>query len=139
MTEALGRRFYVPDVPTLADAIERRRSFNLIHFDTMFKVDIFPTQDRPFDRQQIRRRVQGSLDQESDQSVWLLSPEDVVLAKLDWFRQGGEVSERQWRDVLDVMRTQQSTLDWDYLREWAGSLTVLDLLELAIADSRDES
>jgi len=64
----------------------------------------------------------------------VLSPEDVVLAKLEWFRLGGEVSERQWRDVLGVMKTQQGILDVVYLREWAGRLEVADLLAQALEE-----
>jgi hypothetical protein len=63
-----------------------------------------------------------------------LSAEDVILAKLDWFRLGGEVSERQWRDILGVLKTQQATLDIDYLQQWAQSLGVADLMEHALEE-----
>jgi hypothetical protein len=59
----------------------------------------------------------------------LASAEDTILAKLDWYRQGGEVSERQWRDVLGVVRVQGDRLEWSYLRQQAASLGLSDLLE----------
>ena len=65
---------------------------------------------------------------------------NVILAKLDWFRQGGELSERQWRDVLGVIKAQSPGLDEVYLRQWAGSLGVGDLLEQALVEAaRDEA
>jgi uncharacterized protein YqgV (UPF0045/DUF77 family) len=52
------------------------------------------------------------------------TPEDIILAKLEWFRMGGEVSERQWRDVLGVIKVQAEGLDEDYLRRWSRVLRV---------------
>jgi hypothetical protein len=124
--------FYV-DEKAINRAIEHRSSFNLIHLTTMFKVDIFIPK-RPFDQQQLNRRISEKIGVDSDEQIWLLSPEDVILAKLDWFRMGGEVSERQWRDVLGVMKTQHGSLDIDYLKAWAEKLNVTDLLEQALEE-----
>ena len=132
LTAALGEAFYVPDEATLRQAIARRGSFNLIHLATMFKVDVFLPQGRPFDRQQLARRISQPVGRESDETVWLLSAEDVILSKLEWFRQGGEASERQWRDVLGVVVTQAAALDVAYLRHWAAALGVGDLLARAL-------
>ena len=100
----------------------------------MFKIDIFLPQERGFERQQLARRIAERVGSESDEHVWILSAEDVILAKLEWFRLGGESSERQWRDVLGVIKAQTPALDTDYLREWAGRLQVSDLLERAMAE-----
>lgn len=135
---ALGGAFYA-DKQMIQQAILRQASFNLIHFDTTFKVDIFIPKNRPFDQQQLTRRIQEPLDPSSGKLVWILSAEDVILAKLDWFRMGGEVSERQWRDILGVLNIQQSALDLDYLRKWASALSVSDLLELALSEIKDDS
>jgi hypothetical protein len=59
------------------------------------------------------------------------SAEDVILSKLEWYRAGGEISERQWTDVIGVMKIQSNHLDWDYLRRWAAELEVADLLDRA--------
>lgn len=136
LVAALGDSFYVPDEALLQQAIERRGSFNLIHLGTMFKVDIFLPQARAFDRQQLARRIGERVASGSDEQLWVLSPEDVILAKLEWFRLGGETSERQWRDVLGVVRAQAAALDAAYLRQSAGPLGVGDLLERTLAEER---
>jgi hypothetical protein len=60
------------------------------------------------------------------------SAEDTILAKLEWFRAGGEVSERQWSDVVGVLRTAGTAVDQPYLRQWALALGVADLMERAL-------
>lgn len=125
--------FYM-DEQTIRKAIEHQSSFNLIHLTTMFKVDIFIPKERPFDQQQLNRRISEKVADDSDEQICILSPEDTILAKLDWFRLGGEVSERQWRDILGVMKTQQAALDTDYLKQWAENLGVSDLLQQALAE-----
>jgi hypothetical protein len=64
------------------------------------------------------------------------SPEDVILSKLRWFRQCGEVSDQQWNDVLGVIAVQGDKLDLPYLREWAESLGLTKLLEQALSEGR---
>lgn len=63
------------------------------------------------------------------------TPEETLLANLEWYRNGGEVSERQWRDVLGIMMVQGNKLDLAYLRQWAKELKVSDLLERALLDA----
>lgn len=134
---ALSGQFYV-DEPTVRRAIARRGSFNLIHLETMVKVDLFLAGDRAFDRQQLARRIAERVAPDSNETLWILTAEDVILAKLDWFRAGGEASERQWRDVLGVVKTQGGELDTAYLRRWAKELSVSDLLERALEEADDE-
>jgi hypothetical protein len=69
--------------------------------------------------------------------VPIASAEDTVLAKLEWFRRGGESSERQWWDIVGVLRV-TSNLDRPYLDRWAASLGVTDLLQRALADAASE-
>ncbi len=128
--------FYI-DGPSIRRAVENQGSFNLIHLKTMFKVDVFIPKNRPFDQQQLNHRISEKISDDSEAQIWVLSPEDVILAKLDWFRMGGQVSERQWRDVLGVLKVQQSNLDIDYLMQWAENLGVLDLLQSAIEAVND--
>ena len=130
---AMQNQFYI-DEQSLIQAIERRSSVNLIHLQTMFKVDIFVPKERPFDQQQLVRRISERFKADSDKTIWLLSAEDVILAKLDWFRLGGEVSERQWRDILGVLKTQQDIIDIAYLQKWSKELQVQDLLERALVE-----
>lgn len=134
---ALRDQFYV-DPLAIVDAMQRRGSFNLIHKTAMFKVDVFLPKERAFDRMQLQRRGREVILDEPERRAWVTSAEDIILAKLEWFRMGGEVSERQWRDVLGVMKTQGTRLDEAYLRHWAVELGVLDLLERAFSEVVDE-
>lgn len=124
----MGDAFYI-DAEATKNAIQRRSSFSFIHLKTMFKVDIFVPQNRPFDRQQLARREKQVIGPEPDQTAYVASAEDIILAKLEWYRLGGEVSERQWRDVQGILEVRGDRLDWDYLRHWAAELRVADLLE----------
>lgn len=128
---ALQDSFYA-DEQMIRQAVQQRSSFNLIHLETMFKVDIFLTKARAFDQQQLARRVAAPVSDDEAKQIWVLSAEDVVLAKLDWFRMGGGTSERQWRDILGVLKAQRGYLDVAYLRQWAQELGLTDLMERAL-------
>lgn len=134
LVAALSKEFYADD-EMMGAAIEHHSSFNLIHYETAFKVDIFIRKLRPFDQIQLERRQHLVIATEPEESVYVVSPEDIVLAKLEWYRMGGEVSERQWRDVLGVLKTRAGELDLDYLRRWADELKVNDLLERALGEA----
>ena len=130
----LASTYYTP-VDRMRAAVDERRSFNLIHLATMFKIDVFVSRGRPFDREAAARaRPQPLGDTPDAPQLRVASPEDTVLAKLEWFRLGGEASERQWWDVIGVLRV--AAADRVYLRRWAQSLGVADLLERAIEQAR---
>lgn len=127
--------FYIDD-QAIANAILNRSSFNIIHRETMFKVDIFIRKTRPYDESQFSRRVLQHLATEPERTAYVASAEDTVLAKLEWYRMGGDVSERQWRDVQNILKVQAGRLDLDYLHQWAVQLRIIDLLERALDDSK---
>jgi hypothetical protein len=132
--QGLQAEFYV-DTMSILDAIQHRGSFNLIHQSTLFKVDIFLPKGRPFDAAQFEHRTLEVIATEPERTAWVASAEDTVLTKLEWFRLGGEISERQWRDVLGVLKTQGEQLDLTYLRAWASPLNVSDLLDQALIET----
>lgn len=134
LVAALSKEFYADD-EMMKDAIERHSSFNLIHYETAFKVDIFIRKSRAFDQMQLERRKISVITTDPEESIYVTSPEDTILAKLEWYRMGDEVSDRQWRDILGVLKTRAGELDLDYLRKWANELKVTDLLERALIET----
>ncbi len=131
---ALGPEFYV-DEGAMRGAIERRSSFNAIHQPTIFKVDFFVLGVTHFDRAQLERRRLSPALEGSDRRVFVSSPEDLILRKLDWYRQADGVSDRQWRDVLGVLKVQAERLDLAHLRQWAAALALTELLDRALEES----
>jgi hypothetical protein len=130
----LQAEFYMDD-ELIAEAIRRNTGFNLIHRETFFKVDVFIPRPRPFLQAQLARAQRQTFAFETEISAKFASPEDTILSKLEWYRLGGEVSERQWRDILGVLKTRAGELDLAYLQTWAGELNIGDLLERALGDA----
>ncbi|MBN1832701.1 MAG: hypothetical protein JW896_11385 [Deltaproteobacteria bacterium] len=136
LVEILGIEYYI-DEDMILNAIERQSSFNLIHFETMIKVDIFLPKDDPFSKETFKRKRKESLDLEADAvEFYFASCEDIILHKLAWFRKGGNVSEHQWSDVVGVLKVQSEALDKKYLLHWAGKIGILDSLKKALREAR---
>ncbi|MCE9645263.1 MAG: hypothetical protein K8S20_04625 [Chloroflexi bacterium] len=132
---ALQDEFFI-DEQMIAESILHNSSFNIIHKESMFKVDVFIPSARPYQESQFARAQRQSFALETEISANFASPEDVVLSKLEWYRIGGEVSDRQWRDILGVLKTREGDLDLEYLRKWANELKVTDLLERVLSESK---
>ncbi|MEM7539385.1 MAG: hypothetical protein AAF639_44930 [Chloroflexota bacterium] len=134
LVERLQTHFYVA-MDAIFDAVQHRSSFNLIHLESMFKVDIFVAKERRFEQLQLENRQTYFIEPDSTATVYVASPEEIILAKLEWYRLGGEISDRQWQDILGVLKMQEGRLDMDYLRTTAVELNVLDLLKKALNES----
>lgn len=129
---ALGESFYA-DADAIRRAIRRKSSVNLVHLSTSIKVDLFILGGSPVDEEQMDRRQRLRVATHPDRHLYFYTPEDILLQKLRWYRMGNEVSDRQWRDVLGIVLVQGTALDLAYLRRMAEVLSVLDLLERALA------
>ena len=137
LAERLRGAFYV-DAGSIREAVEHRDSFNVIHMETMFKVDVFIPQQRAYDENRLARRIARRVAAEPERVAYVSTAEDTVLVKLEWYRMGGEVSERQWRDVVGVLKVLGDQLDSDYLAHWAAELGVSDLLQEAVGEADRE-
>jgi hypothetical protein len=135
LVTALEGEFYI-DAEMILDAIQHISSFNMVHLETMFKVDVFLLKRRPFDINQMNRRISQSLGEGPEEQAYFSTAEDIILAKLEWFRAGGEISERQWRDILGVFELQRDRLDFQYLQMWAEKLKIQNLYQKALNQSR---
>jgi hypothetical protein len=132
LASALAGRFYI-DTERAFHAIHHRSSFNVIHLGTMTKVDLFVLRDHPLSHQEMARRRRLPLTSEA--VLYVATPEDTLLQKLRWFEMEGGGSERQWEDVLGILKVQRSRLDLDYLERWAPELEVEDLLRKALEEA----
>ncbi len=130
LVDLLGAGWHADRV-AMSVAVSSRRSFNLLHLATMFKVDVFVMPEAPWERSQMNRRERVSVGDSDQDQAYFASVEDSILAKLRWYRMGGEVSDRQWKDVLGMITLQRDALDVAYLEHWADVLRVADLLTVA--------
>jgi hypothetical protein len=119
---------YYANADTIRSAVRDRGSFNVIHTTTGFKIDVFVEKHRAFDRSVLDRRVPYAFTTDPKVVLDVVTAEDSILLKLEWYRIGGERSDRQWNDILGVMRTQGDRLDAAYLDHWAAEIGVTDLL-----------
>ena len=126
LVSRLGTAFYASG-DMIREAVRSRSSFNVVHIASGFKVDVFILKNRAFDRQAFERVVVRAWPGESRRDVPFCSAEDIILHKLEWYRIGGEVSERQWSDVVGVVQVQGDRLDRDYIQKWSAELQVADL------------
>lgn len=135
-TASLVTDFYV-DADMIADAIKRRASFNVVHLATLYKADIFLAKGDSWSRGQLKRARAERFDvSERTVTIRFSSPEDTLLHKLIWYKLGNEISERQWRDVLGILKVQAELLDDAYLDTWADALDVVGLLGRARQESK---
>lgn len=134
LATALEAEFYI-DEDAIRDAVLRRASFNLVHLDTMTKVDVFVPKGDPLSAAQIRRRQFIQVGATPEETLPVLSAEDVVLQKLRWYDAGQRISERQWRDVLGVLKVRAGALDECYLRQQATDAGLGELLQQALDDA----
>ena len=125
--------YYVSE-PAIRDAVRRRGCFNLIHLATSFKVDVFVSRERPFDRDAMRRATRERLGDPPLLEVPVGTPEDTIISKLEWYRKTNETSGRQWDDVKRLLLIRGESADIAYLTSAAESLQLTDLLQRLLGE-----
>jgi hypothetical protein len=124
----LQKGYYIDEV-MVAEAVEHGSSFNVIHLETSIKIDVFIQPDELYSRTAMDRRQADTLSEDqTSPRVFICSTEDIILHKLKWYEAGGRASERQWLDVLGVIKVQGDLLDKEYLKLWSKELGVFELL-----------
>ena len=135
LNSSLEENYYI-DEEMILEAIRQDSSFNLIHLETMIKIDVFIPKNEPYQKEVLQRRKADTFEEgAASGEFYFSSPEDIILNKLQWYEMGGRVSERQWLDVIGVIKIQSNLLDADYLRQWAARLHLLELLEKAYQEA----
>jgi len=134
LVAALGPDFEV-DVDMLREALRSGTSATVFYLPTVTKIDLFALGTDRYDQIEFTRRRHVQV-QSTGETLVFKSPEDTVLRKLLWYRQGGCVSDRQWRDVVEVLQVSGPEMDGRYLRSWAERLDLTDMLARAKAGSQ---
>lgn len=133
LTNAFRGDFYMPE-QAARQAVASHGSFNLISNTTPYKVDLFVLGDTELDQLQLQRRVSIEVGSNDDERLWVTSPADQILRKLDWYRQTGRTSERQWRDVMGLLDAHHNNIDIDDLHRVATNAGLDDLVTQALAE-----
>jgi hypothetical protein len=123
--------FYVDEEEVL-HAMRDGRALNLIHIPTTLKFDLFPAAAFPLGAEELDRAVSLEDTGLSKGAVRFVTPEDILLAKLYWYKSRGDMSEVQWRDIKGVLRGSGGILDRRYLEQSAAKLGVSELLDRAL-------
>ncbi|HTN99044.1 MAG TPA: hypothetical protein VL068_00090 [Microthrixaceae bacterium] len=131
LVNRMRAEFYVPEMAARA-AIDAQESFNVLAIEQGLKADLFVLGDGVLDTRQIERRVLIPMPG-SDTGLWVTSAEDQILRKLDWFRKGGSISDRQWRDILGLLLVGGDALDLGYLQTTASKVDLSDLLSKVLS------
>ena len=131
--ELLKSQYYVSK-QAMQEALKQRGSFNIIHLESAFKIDIFVRKDTTFEKQLVSRAKVMNISGSREESFAVVSPEDIILLKLLWFCSGGRTSDQQWKDVLGVLEIQAQRLDFRYLKKWTDGLGLNELLAKAMVE-----
>lgn len=135
--KALGDDFEV-DEEMLRDALRRGGCANIFYLPMVTKVNLFAVGGTPYDEVEFARRRRVAVRASGD-SLYVKAPEDTVLRKLLWYREGGMVSSKQWRNLVEVLRVSGGEIDERHLSGWAIRLGIDDLLSKARAEAESFS
>ena len=126
--------FYISQT-AVENAVRNKSCFNWIHLPTAFKVDVFVSRGRPFDKDSMRRATQERIGTTRTLEVPIATAEDSIVSKLEWYRPTEETSERQWNDVTRLVRLLGDHLDITYLRHASDAVGVRNLLDRLLSQT----
>lgn len=130
--EEIKENFYA-DFNIAKEALEQKGMFNIIHYETGFKIDFIIKKKGDYYEKEFERRKAYIF---ANKVCFFTSPEDTILSKLLWAKESK--SERQFLDALGVAKLQGENLDYKYLTQYANVLNIQDLLERLIKETREE-
>jgi len=131
---SIREHFYISK-SAMHQAVRGKTSFNVIHTQTAFKIDVFVAQDNEFDNNLIQRAQKIKLSEDIEKTFSVVTAEDIILLKLMWYKQTDCSSEKQWSDLLGVLTGRRDALDFDYIKSWSKKLQVDVLLTRAMKES----
>lgn len=134
LTKLLSETYYI-DARMIVDSLRRNQSANLIHLATMVKIDLYGEQSMPFTTEALDRAGHETMPG-WPHPIRFATAEDILLAKMTWYRAGGEQSERQWGDLLGILRVQEDVLDHAYIARWLDRLNVRDIYNRLSSQTR---
>lgn len=111
------------DERMIQEAIKSRGQFNIIHPASGLKIDVYVSKRTPFDRSRFARRRKVRLT--GDCEAYFAAPEDVIIKKMEYYRQGG--SEKHLRDITGILTISGGQIDGQYISEWASRLGLLEI------------
>ncbi|MCT7953057.1 hypothetical protein NG798_24985 [Ancylothrix sp. C2] len=121
--------FYVAGVDDVISG--RMRTLQITHIQTISRADLMIAEDSELERRKLERRQQYQIP--TGATVFLASPEDLILNKLSWRKSNS--SEKQWRDVLGILKVQGDSLDKVYLHNQAESVGLVKDLNRAFVEA----
>lgn len=121
--------FYVPGIEEMKT--EQMQTLQVTQMDTISRADLVIADDNEYEQLKLARRQSYHLNDET--SIYLISPEDLVVNKLRWGQHSQ--SQKQWRDVLGVLKAQQDTLDYEHMHRWTAEFTLEEQLEQATLEA----
>lgn len=117
-----AKEFYC-DKEMIQAEIKARGQFNIIHTASGLKIDIILTKKTPFSQSEFARRSKNAVF--TDQKAYFASPEDVIIKKMDFYKEGG--SEKHLRDITGILKISGESVDWDYISLWAERLGLTEI------------
>ncbi len=131
LVRSLGQDYYVSKDAAI-QALNDNSTFNIIDIQTGWKADLIIRKKRAYSKQEFSRRTNTTL---MGMSLWILSPEDSILSKLEWSK--CRESQMQFKDALGVIMVQWDSLDFDYMKKWAKELRIEDSLQQLLKQAQE--